>query len=160
MKVREEVIPLNRAGLALEEVWNKDLVFLLTAVGKNIGTLERLLKVAKDVVDNEDSLGGVSGAGNVCMVSLVSQSYAPSITGPFELGYIKRTGLVTTNVFVLALVLVALGYNGGQVAAGRGVAAGSRHSRHYGSVFNVFIALYSAQKALVSTRSRSLLTSA
>jgi hypothetical protein len=63
---REENVHLNGARLALEPVGHVNLVLLLlVAVGENVGTLESLVKVAKDVVDDDNGLCGVRGAGDV-----------------------------------------------------------------------------------------------
>lgn len=52
-------LPLDGAWLALEPIRHEDLVLLGVAMGENIGALNRLVEVAKDVVDDNDTLGGV-----------------------------------------------------------------------------------------------------
>ena len=57
---------LKRRGLAGKPVRHQDLV-LLVAVGdgQDVGALERLVLVAKDIVDVDDALRGIIGAGGV-----------------------------------------------------------------------------------------------
>jgi hypothetical protein len=59
-------IPRNVGGLALEEVGHEDLVRVVgVGVGEDVGALERLVEEAEDVVDDEDTLLCVFGAGSV-----------------------------------------------------------------------------------------------
>lgn len=61
-------LPLNRARVALKPVRHKHLVLLvLVTVGQDVGALDRLIKVAKDVVDDEDSLGSIRRTSNIYM---------------------------------------------------------------------------------------------
>lgn len=58
---------LDGAGVPVEQVGHVDLVLLvLVAVGEDVGALDGLLKVAKDVVDDDNGLVGVGGTGDVC----------------------------------------------------------------------------------------------
>jgi hypothetical protein len=59
-------IPRNVGGLALEEVGHEDLVRVVgVGVSEDVGALERLVEEAEDVVDDEDALLCVFGAGGV-----------------------------------------------------------------------------------------------
>jgi hypothetical protein len=56
----------NRAWLALEPVGHEYLVLLVVvAKGEDVGTLHGLVKVAKDVINDDNGLGGVGGAGDI-----------------------------------------------------------------------------------------------
>lgn len=55
-------IPLDGAGLAFEPVGDDDFVFFRGRSGEDVGALEGLLKIAEDVVDDEDALFGGGGA--------------------------------------------------------------------------------------------------
>lgn len=58
--------PLNRARLAPKPVRNIDLVLLVSITeGEDISTLDSLVKVAKDVVDDDNGLGSIDGAGDI-----------------------------------------------------------------------------------------------
>lgn len=57
---------LNGAGLALEPVGHEHLILLMfVAEGEDVGTLDGLVKVAKDVIDNDNGLGSVGGASDI-----------------------------------------------------------------------------------------------
>lgn len=57
---------LNWAGLALEPVGHEYLILLMVvAEGKNVGTLDGLVKVAEDVIDDDNGLGSVGGASDI-----------------------------------------------------------------------------------------------
>ncbi|KAL8687076.1 MAG: hypothetical protein Q9218_006649, partial [Villophora microphyllina] len=57
-------------GLAVEEVGHEDLVLVvLICVGEDVGALEGLWAVAKDVVDNEDCGSSGRGTGSVLLLS-------------------------------------------------------------------------------------------
>ena len=58
-------IPLNGARLPFEPVRDEHLVLLGIARREDIGALDGLVEVAKDVVDDNNSLGGVGRAGCV-----------------------------------------------------------------------------------------------
>ena len=59
-------IPLNGHGLVIKPVGDEDLVLVvLVAGGQDVGALDRLGKVAKDVKDEEDALCGVGRASHV-----------------------------------------------------------------------------------------------
>ena len=50
-------VPANIGWFAFKQVWHENLIWLLLiTVGKNIGALNGLREVAKDVVNYEDSL--------------------------------------------------------------------------------------------------------
>lgn len=57
--------PLNRGRIALEPVRDKDFVLLVLAGRKDVGALDCLLEVTEDVVDDDDSLGGVGRARHI-----------------------------------------------------------------------------------------------
>jgi hypothetical protein len=64
--LRVRRVPANIGGAAHEEIGHEDLVLvLLVAVCEDIGALQRLREVPEDVVDYEDGLGGIAGAGHV-----------------------------------------------------------------------------------------------
>ncbi len=67
-------IPLDGARLALEPVRDKDLVLLVVAGGEDIGALDGLVKVAEDVVDDDNSFGGIGRAGDIYRESKASAS--------------------------------------------------------------------------------------
>jgi hypothetical protein len=59
---------LNGAGLALEPVRHVNLVLLVVvAVCQNISTLESLVEVAEDVVDDDNGLCSFLGASDVLL---------------------------------------------------------------------------------------------
>jgi hypothetical protein len=58
-------LPLNGARLAVEPVRHKDLVLLVVARSEDIGALNRLVEIAKNVVDDDNPLGGIGRAGRV-----------------------------------------------------------------------------------------------
>jgi len=59
-------IPLNRAGLAEEPVRNEDLVLVVLIAGReNVGALDGLVKVAEDVIDDDNALGGIGRASGI-----------------------------------------------------------------------------------------------
>lgn len=48
---KEEGLPLNRTGVPLEPVRHKDFILMvLVAVGQDIGALNYLVRVAKDII--------------------------------------------------------------------------------------------------------------
>lgn len=104
---------------------------LVVGVRQNVGALKSLLKVAENVVDDDNGLGSVAGTSDVCegrkrkLVSRLVFALKGQQGG-------ELTGLVASNILVGALGLVALGDNGGKVAAGGAVAAGRGHGRHVG----------------------------
>lgn len=56
----------NRARLALEPVGHEHLVLVVViAIGQDVGSLDGLVKVAKDVEDDDDGLGSVGGASDI-----------------------------------------------------------------------------------------------
>lgn len=56
----------NRARLAPEPVGHEHLILVvIIAIGQDIGSLDSLVKVAKDVVDDDDGLGSVGGASDI-----------------------------------------------------------------------------------------------
>lgn len=58
--------PFNTGRTALKPVGNEDLVLVLhVAVSQDVDALERLFKVAKNVVDDHNSLGGIGRTGDV-----------------------------------------------------------------------------------------------
>ena len=58
---------LNGAGLAVEPVGHEDLVLVVVvAGGEDVGALDGLVEEAEDVEDDDDGLGGVLGAGDIC----------------------------------------------------------------------------------------------
>lgn len=66
LKPQPQNLPLNGAGLALEPVRDKDLVLVVgVAEGEDVGALQGLVKVSKDVVDDYDGLLGVERTGDV-----------------------------------------------------------------------------------------------
>lgn len=66
MRQNFALLHLNGAWAALEPVRNENLVLLVSvAKGKNIGALESLIEVAKDVVDHDNGLLGVYGASDI-----------------------------------------------------------------------------------------------
>lgn len=91
-------VPLNGAGLALEPVGHEHLVFGVVTGGQDVCALDGLVEVAEDVVDDDDALGGIIGAGDI--------------------------GLQTIVLAVGTLGLVAGGDDGRDVAAGDLVLAG------------------------------------
>lgn len=97
-------VPVNLGRVALEPVGHVDAVLVLVvAVGEEIGALDSLVEVAKDVVDDNDGVLGVLRARDV--------------------------RLVVANGLVVALGLVSLADNGREVAAGGAVARGGFHGR-------------------------------
>lgn len=85
-----------REGFAEEEVGHEDLVLVAgVGVGEDVGALDGLGGEAEDVVDDEDGGGGVGGAGGVALHAV--------------------------EVDVFALLLVALGDGGRDIAAGLAV---------------------------------------
>lgn len=58
-------VPLNGARVSLEPVGDEDLVLLFVAEGEDIGTLNGLVEVAENVVDDDNGLGCVGRAGHV-----------------------------------------------------------------------------------------------
>ena len=59
-------IHFERGWLAIEEVGDEHFVVLMVVGdGQDVGALERLVLVAKDVVDVDDALGSVIGTGGV-----------------------------------------------------------------------------------------------
>lgn len=59
-------VHLNGTGLALEPVGHVDFALLLrVAVGEDVDALDSLVKVAKDVEDDDNGLGGIRGTGDV-----------------------------------------------------------------------------------------------
>lgn len=59
-------VPLNGSRASLEPIWNENLVFVLrVAVSQDVRTLKGLLKVAEDVVDDQNGLGGIRRTGDV-----------------------------------------------------------------------------------------------
>jgi hypothetical protein len=59
-------VPRNVGGLALEEIGHEDLVrVILVSIREDVGALQRLIEEAEDVVDDEDALLCVLGAGGV-----------------------------------------------------------------------------------------------
>lgn len=106
-------VPVNLGRVALEPVGHVDAVLVLVvAVGEQVGALDGLVKVAKDVVDDNDGMLGVLRARDV--------------------------RLVVANGLVGALGLVALTDNGGKVAAGGAVAGGGFHGRPVTKLLLVF----------------------
>lgn len=58
---------LNGAGHAVEQVWHEDLVLLvLVAVGEDVCALDGLVKVSEDIIDDDNGLGSISWAGDIC----------------------------------------------------------------------------------------------
>jgi hypothetical protein len=49
----------------LEPVRDEDLVLLVVAGGEDIGALDGLVKVAEDVVYDDNSFGGIGRAGDI-----------------------------------------------------------------------------------------------
>jgi hypothetical protein len=49
----------------LEPVRDEDLVLLVVAGGEDIGALDGLVKVAENVVDNDNSFGSIGRAGDI-----------------------------------------------------------------------------------------------
>lgn len=58
--------PLNGAGLALEKVRDEHLVLGVVVAGRqDVRTLDSLIEVAEDVVDNDNSLGRLGRASYI-----------------------------------------------------------------------------------------------
>jgi hypothetical protein len=59
-------LPLDGHGAALKPIRDEDLVLVVVVTaGENIGPLDGLVKIAEDVVDDDDSLGRILGAGDI-----------------------------------------------------------------------------------------------
>lgn len=52
-KIRQTNSPCDIRWISLKEIRHENLVFLLCSMGENIGSLEGLFKVSKDIVDYE-----------------------------------------------------------------------------------------------------------
>lgn len=63
--VRVGRVPLNGARLALEPIGHEHLVLGVVAGGQDVGALDGLVEVAEDVVDDNNALGGIVGAGDI-----------------------------------------------------------------------------------------------
>jgi hypothetical protein len=64
--VRLRRVPRDVGRLALEEIRHEDLVRVVgVGVGEDVGALQRLVEEAEDIVDDEDALLCVFGAGGV-----------------------------------------------------------------------------------------------
>jgi hypothetical protein len=74
---REE---LAGAVIALEKVWDEDTVLGRLARGQNIGALDRLVGKAEDVVDDNDTFGGIRRASDVYRRGGVSVDEDTSLT--------------------------------------------------------------------------------
>lgn len=84
----------NVEGLAVESVRHKHSILVVVVCGsQDITALDRLFKEAKDVHNDQNALGGL-------------------------LGGTRHIGLLTVNGLVVALLLIALGDDGRDVAAG------------------------------------------
>lgn len=128
-------VPGDVGGASVEQVGDVHLVLVVAvAVCEDVGALDGLGEVAKDVVDDDDGIFGVIRTSDVCTKPSVSQDFISTYDLPRQivlssLGGVL-TSLVVANGLVLALFLVALGNDGGEVAAGFGVAACSLHGGH------------------------------
>lgn len=59
-------IPFDRAWLSLEPVGDENLMLLIDVTRcQNIGTLECLVEVTENIVDDYDALFGISWASNI-----------------------------------------------------------------------------------------------
>lgn len=59
-------LPLDWAGLAVEQIRHKHPILgVLVAGGQDVGALDGLVEVAEDVVDDDNALAGIRGAGYV-----------------------------------------------------------------------------------------------
>ena len=59
-------VPRDVSGLAVKEVRHEDVVLVFfVGVGEDVGPLQILREEAEDVVDNEDRLFRLGGAGDV-----------------------------------------------------------------------------------------------
>ena len=68
---------LDRERLAAEPVRDEDAVLLravLRAAAQDVGALQRLREIPEDVVDGDDALGRVAGAGRVFPMEVVRLS--------------------------------------------------------------------------------------
>lgn len=63
-------VPANTGRVALEPIGNQNLVLvLIVAVSQDISTLESLFKIAKDVVDDDNSPRRIRRTSDVCFDS-------------------------------------------------------------------------------------------
>lgn len=99
---------LDGQGFAVEGVGHEDGVLLVVVgSGQNVAALDGLVEEAENVHNDQNALAGL-------------------------LGRPRHVRLLAVNGLVVALLLVARGHDGGDVAAGGGVAAGGWHGRHFG----------------------------
>jgi len=102
--------PGEISGLAIKEIGHEDEVLvLLVRVGENIGALESLIEVAKDIEDEQDGLGRCGRASHICKVVSLEILSLGHQSG--------RTHLRATNRLISTLGLVALGDDGSDIAA-------------------------------------------
>ena len=72
-RVYSSFSPLNRHRLAVEKVGHEDPVFLIVVASReDVGTLNSLVKVAKDIKHDQDGLFGALRARDVCKGANVS----------------------------------------------------------------------------------------
>lgn len=73
-------VPLNGARLAFEPIGHEHLVLgVVVAGGQDVGTLNGLVEVAKDVVDDDDALGRLIRAGDIGLQAIVLAIGTPGV---------------------------------------------------------------------------------
>lgn len=92
-------VPLNGAGLALEPVGNEHLVLcVFVALGQDVSALDGLVEVAEDVVDDDDALRRLIGAGDIGLQAIVLAVSAPGVVAG---GYDRRDVAAGSLVLVV-----------------------------------------------------------
>lgn len=149
-------LPFDRAGLAPEPVGHVNPVLdVIIRRRENVGALERLVEITKNVEDEENSLCSISRASDVCTRNwsapdssdvlvrngLIDRdagcetSTPRSSIAPWRaLSMAKLTRLHAANLLVGSLGLVSLSHHWGDIAAGLAVAVGRRHGSHLGDL--------------------------
>ncbi len=117
-KIMERIdLPRDVGRLPIEEIWHKHLVFmLLITCCKDIGALERLREVTKDIKDEQN------GGSSRRRASHISNSCVSRFSTREGIYQSMLTGLHAINGLVLSLGLVTLGDDGRNIATGFGVA--------------------------------------